>query len=298
LQWVIRGWQGKQLAVALDATSLGDRFTVLVVSVLYRGCAVPVAWTVLKANAKHSWEPEWKALLKDFRAVVPADWQVIVLADRGLYAKWLFEAIVELSWHPLMRINTKGSFRPEGWHHWAKLETLVPCVGRRWQGRGIAFKTHGQLPCTLLACWDEGHTDRWLVITDLPPEAANVCWYGMRAWIENGFKRLKSAGWQWQYTRMDDPQRAERLWLALAVSTWWLLSVGGQSDAAIQEETMARTPKTDKRRRFRLVGIFRLGFNKIMASLLQHEQLPLASGRPEPWPANLKSDTEHKNLQL
>jgi hypothetical protein len=33
---------------------------------------------------------------------------VIVLADRGLYAKWLFEAIVELNWHPFLRVNTQG----------------------------------------------------------------------------------------------------------------------------------------------------------------------------------------------
>jgi hypothetical protein len=26
-------------------------------------------------------------------------------------------------------------------------------------------------------------------------------------------------GWQWQYTRMEDPARAERLWLALALAT-------------------------------------------------------------------------------
>ena len=64
------------------------------------------------------------------------------------------------------------------------------------------------------------------------------CWYGLRAWIEQGFKRIKSGGWQWQYTRMDDPARAERLWLAVAVATWWLLSVGGEADAKILPETM------------------------------------------------------------
>lgn len=298
LRWVIRGWQSQQLAIALDATSLGSRFTVLAVSVLYRGCAVPVAWTVLRANVKHPWEPEWKSLLKQFRHVVPADWTVVVLTDRGLYAKWLFEAIVALGWHPLMRINSNGSFQPEGWHHGVPLTSLVPHVGCRWQGRGTAFKEQGRLSCTLLGCWDDGHTDRWLVLTDLPPEAANVCWYGMRAWIENGFKRLKSAGWQWQYTRMDDPERAERLWLPLAVATWWLLSVGGESDADILDETLPRTPRTDKRRHFRLVGVFRLGWCKIMACLLHGKKLPLACGIPEPWPAPLLPETKHENLQL
>jgi len=58
LAWVLDGWEGKQWAIALDATSLGDRFVVLAVSVLYRGCAVPVAWKVLKAQRKHAWKPE------------------------------------------------------------------------------------------------------------------------------------------------------------------------------------------------------------------------------------------------
>ena len=33
------------------------------------------------------------------------------------------------------------------------------------------------------------------------------------------------------YTRMNDPARAERLWLAIALATWWLLTVGGVSRA-------------------------------------------------------------------
>ncbi|MEZ5602471.1 MAG: hypothetical protein R3F36_16745 [Candidatus Competibacteraceae bacterium] len=45
----------------------------------------------------------------------------------------------------------------------------------------------------------------WLILTDLPPTAANVGWYGFRAWIEHGFKKIKRGGWQWQYTRMMIP---------------------------------------------------------------------------------------------
>gem|GEM_PF-1200722 len=41
LAWILEGWQGKQLAIAADATRLGQRFVVRVISVVYRGCAVP-----------------------------------------------------------------------------------------------------------------------------------------------------------------------------------------------------------------------------------------------------------------
>ena len=46
LAWILSWWEGNQLAIAVDATALGQRFVVLVVSVVYRGCAIPVAWTV------------------------------------------------------------------------------------------------------------------------------------------------------------------------------------------------------------------------------------------------------------
>jgi hypothetical protein len=43
LAWLLDGWSGQQMAIAMDATSLGDRFAVLAISVVYRGCAAPVA---------------------------------------------------------------------------------------------------------------------------------------------------------------------------------------------------------------------------------------------------------------
>jgi hypothetical protein len=219
LSWVLSWWRGTQLAIALDATTLGSRFVVLAISVVYRGCAIPVAWVVLEAGKKQAWRREWLRLLRQLRPAVPRGWTVIVLADRGLYARWLFRRIVRLGWHPFLRINNGGTFRPEGSPVSRPLTSLVPEIGTQWSGRGTAFKGRGrQLACTLLARWDAGHQDPWLILTDLPPEASDASWYGLRAWIEQGFKVTKRAGWQWQRTRMSDPARASRLWLAVAVA--------------------------------------------------------------------------------
>lgn len=301
LAWVLEGWSGQQVAIALDATTLGQRFVALVISVLYRGCAVPVAWKILPATEKHPWQPEWLALWKHFSAVVPPGWTVIVLADRGLYAKWLFQAIQALGWHPLLRINQQGTFRPRGWYHWIPLSQLVPAVGRSFASQGTAFHSkEAKLECTLLGRWDAGHQEAWLVLTDLSPQAADVCWYGLRAWIEQGFKRLKRGGWQWQYTRMDDPARAQRLWLALALATWWLLSVGGEAEAALPAATLPTVPGAARRQnnRWRLVGIFRQGWNLIIAALLSHQMLPVAHAVPEPWPTLTPTEGSIKNLHL
>jgi hypothetical protein len=52
--WSLRTWQGTQLALALDATRLGTRFTVLAISMVSRSCAIPVAWTILPATVPHA----------------------------------------------------------------------------------------------------------------------------------------------------------------------------------------------------------------------------------------------------
>src|SRR5262249_41583602 len=64
-------------------------------------------------------------------------------------------------------------------------------------GRGTAFQgPRRRLNCTLLARWEDGYADPWLLLTDLAPSAGEACWYGLRAWIEQGFKITKRGGWQ------------------------------------------------------------------------------------------------------
>jgi DDE family transposase len=284
LGWVLRHWSGTRLALALDATSLGDRFVALTISVVFRGCAIPVAWKVLPANRPHAWRREWLVRLRLLGPAVPAHWPVIVLADRGLYARWLYRRIVRLGWHPFLRINQQGTFHPTGQDRRERLTALVPRVGTAWTGTGVAFQgLDRRLACTLVACWEPGHKDPWLVLTDLAPDACQVAWYGVRTWIEQGFKTVKRGGWQWQQTRMTDPARADRLWLALAVATFWVVSVG---DAAEHDHTLpVLADLVPTRQRPRSVRLFRLGCLTLLAALATAQPLPMPAPLvPDAWP--------------
>ena len=185
LRWVLRDWPTRDVPVALDASALGSLFVVLCVSVVYRGTAIPVAWKVLPANVKGAWRRPWLDLLRTFRGRLGAGWKVVVLADRGLYARWLFNAIRKLGWHPMLRINLGGKFRPAYRHDFVPLASLVPHVGSSWRGRGTAFVTKGKrLRCTLLAHWGPGHAEPWLLLTDLDAQSSDAAWYALRGWIE------------------------------------------------------------------------------------------------------------------
>src|SRR2546423_906671 len=79
LRWLVRDWPQPRLALALDASTLDQRFVLLAVSVLYRSCAFPVAWKILPATTKGAWQPHWLDLLEAIHGVVPADWLVVML---------------------------------------------------------------------------------------------------------------------------------------------------------------------------------------------------------------------------
>jgi hypothetical protein len=116
--------------------------------------------------------------------------------------------------------------------------------------------------------------------------------------IEQGFKVTKRGGWQGQRTRMSDPQRAARLWVAVAVATLWLLSVGGLAEESIPASTRlplasADGPPSRPRRAtcLRLVSGFRQGWITILVALFNQRRLPLGRFVPEPWPQTSKDHT-------
>lgn len=283
LQWILSFWTCRRLVLALDPTTLADRLQVLCVSVVYRGLALPVAWKILAGHQPEAWHPHWCALLERVQQGLGEGWQVLVLTDRGLESPRLFQAIAGHGWHPLMRVKQAGQFRPAGWHHFHPLRDFAAHVGARYAGVGRAYKTSAApLDCTLLACWEPGHDEPWLLLTDLSPTACNPCWYAYRAWIEQGFKVIKSGGWQWQYTRMSKPERVERHWLAVAVATLWLVAVAGEAAQDIAVETIDPLPTATSRQREHRV--FVQGLAILLAALLNRRGLPRWRLAPEPWP--------------
>ncbi|MGH2479413.1 MAG: transposase, partial [Ktedonobacteraceae bacterium] len=265
-------------------------------SVLYRGCALPVAWVIIHTKQKGSWRPYWEGLLAAVAAVVPPDWKVMVTADQGLYADWLWTAIQDLGWHPLLRVSLQMGFRAEGEAAFAAIGKRVQRRGRGWKGRGEWSERGARLQGTLLVRWEKGYEEAMAVVTDLPKEEVEIAWYLMRFWIEDEYKDHKRGGWGWQHTKMEDPKRAERLWLAMAVAMQMAVLVGGLEEAKEEE------PKSRKRReavplkrvgrpakplhkpRRREQSCLVRGQQSIQAAVMRAEALPQGYVVGEPWP--------------
>ncbi len=164
-------------------------------------------------------------------------------------------------------------------------------------------ESSSRLDWTLLARWDAEHTDPWFILTDLLPEQADVAWYGLRFWIECGFKDGKRGGWDWYYTKMVDPGRATRVWLVMAVAMLWVIAVGGEADALTDEQGWQGVPEVAagqagnrSRRRYRRLSCFSQGLLAITIAVLKGERLPLGQLVPCEWsPPTIKGLRQEEN---
>ena len=89
-----------------------------------------------EGHQEGEWRPHWERMLTRLSEAVPAEWKVLVMADRGLYAPWLFEAIQAQGWHPFLRVKKALSFRAEGQPAFGAIGKRVKRMGREWKGKG------------------------------------------------------------------------------------------------------------------------------------------------------------------
>ena len=295
LKWLLDLWESDRLVLAIDPTMKGDRINAIAISVVYRSCAIPVAWHIRPANTPGKWMEPIVDMLGVLSEGVPKDMIVLVMCDRGLRSPKLWDRIRSLGWHPYMRQSINTVFCPDGGTR-VQARSLIPGPGYAYSGFVTAFRRPSiRRRGTIIVVWDIGQEEPWVVMTDLQPDEAGVCWYMLRFWIELGFRALKRFGRQWQNTRRTDPERVARHWLALSVATLWALAYGTRvedaNDLGIEPSRLRAPPKsvapthrsaTSARRR--IVSVLRLGASWLSRQLNKGRLWRRVWLLPEPWP--------------
>ena len=106
----------------------------------------------------------------------------------------------------------------------------------------------------------------------------------MQLAIECSYRDVKSDGRARQRTRLRNPERAERQWLAMAVALLWAITLGGEQEAQSHEEFISDSEPSTSMISIRHISCFLNGLLTILARLLMG--LPMAFGRLLPKPFN------------
>jgi hypothetical protein len=270
---VMSGWSGRTAVLVLDETPRGPWLERLEVSACYRGRAVPLAWECYEADRPPVPMPRlaWRLLRRVARAMPPGV-EVVLLADRGLSWPAVADCCRALGWHFVLRVQGQTKVRPGarregGGAREARADELAPRKGARWYGRGEVFKGAGWREANVAAVWEEHAREPWLLVTDLPASYARCRQYAKRMWCEPMHRDEKTAGLNWQASRVTDPRRQRRLLVAMALALQLAQSLGTWA----LKRGLRRALESTRRRK---LSLFSLGARWLRHAILSGADAP------------------------
>jgi len=284
--------QGEPLVIALDESSQDDRVHLFRASLAYRGGSLPLVWAVWDQNVALPTGQYWRTVdqvLDRLAALLPPDYPLRMTADRAFDIPAFIDRLTVRGWHYVIRVKAGSDLRVQDHqgHEHALAEVVahhLPAAGTRWKQAGRLFKGAGWRAVSLLGEWAPGQEAPLVVVTDQRPRWALLAVYGQRYWIEPGFRNDKTAGWQWEASRVQGVGHHQRLLLAMAWASLLVLTLGAQ----VAQERLTRLAH----RRFRRghlgqprpprESLFTLGLRRALRYLDRTRSLHLTWRLPHP----------------
>jgi hypothetical protein len=255
------------LVLAIDGSVVGRGCVALMVSVIYQGRALPLAWVVVQGQKGHFPQETHCALLAQVQPLIPPDTEVTVLGD-GEFDGTDFQALLrQLHWQYVCRTapNLIMTVYGREWH----IGALAPKRGELLAVRP-AWMTAAQYgPVSLLAIWEAAYEAPIYLVTNMADLDAALALYRKRAHIETCFSDQKSRGFQLHKSHLSDPKRLTRLLIAACLAYLW---IGYLGVCALRDDWLKRLHRRDRCD----LSLFRLGL-RLLARCLK-DDIPIPPG--------------------
>src|ERR1041384_867164 len=265
-QWVLRSVLAVKGRVTLlvDETALQEHLKVMVVALAYRKRALPLAWRCYPEEQYPMRQVDLVMRLLELVApAIPKGSEVLIEADRGIgCSPELMERIQQKGWYYLFRVQGSVKLKLQDGRE-VSFREVVSHPGCCFNQELRALKNAGWRPCRAMGYWKVGQKEPWLLLTNHPEVSTKT--YGARYWEEPAFRDFKSNGFNWQQSRVHEPDHAERLWLAIALAYVWVISLGTKVLEKIQ--WLHRVAHGASQR----FSVFRLGIAQLERLLMLNE---------------------------
>lgn len=255
-----------RIILIVDSTKVGPSAQLMMVALAYHRRSLPVAWTWVKHKKGHSPTHVQLDLLRYLQTLVPHGAQVVVVGDSEFGRCLALEELDHFGWGYVMRQSGDHLVWPHEQTAWCRLDALpftpnVPeCLPHSLLTEENAY------PTTLVLYTEAGHARPWFLATNLRSPSEAVGLYRQRMWIEEMFGDLKSNGFDLEATHLRQPDRLDRLTLAICLLYVWCIALG----AHVVQSGLA--PIVDRKDR-RDLSLFRLGFDFLRRTLLLRHSL-------------------------
>jgi Transposase DDE domain len=224
LQHLLQAWTGGAMTLVLDTSMFWDQYCLIEICLAWGGRSIVLAQSLLEHGSASVAFEDYCPVLETVLALLPADVQVLFLADRGFEHGELIRWLDRAHWDWGIRAKsdlliTINQGLPQS------VAVLFPTVGQAHLYHNVQIL--GDITCHLATAHWPGAKEPWAVLTRRTPSLQTFAEYGQRfGGIEPHFKDYKSATFDLTRSHIRDPDALNCLLMLIAMAELFAILIG------------------------------------------------------------------------
>jgi hypothetical protein len=229
---LLREIDSPEIVIAMDGSAVGRGCCTLMISVIYKKRALPLAYIVVRGKKGHFPEESHIALAQKVYEMLPdPSPKVIFLGDGEFDGTELQRTLNQWGWAYVCRTaHNIRVFRDEEEFEVGILGSFLPqgtCKGMK----GVLYTRKKYGPVTIVGWWGEDSEEPIYLVTNMRSPAKACEYYSKRFRIETFFSDQKSRGFSIDKSHLSDPDRLSRLLMAACLAYIWIIFFRGHGNA-------------------------------------------------------------------
>jgi len=249
------------LVLIMDGSEVGRGCLALMLSVQYRGRALPLGWLVVKGKKGHFAQEKHIQLVSAVQELIPAGADVIFLGDGEFDGTKLQEKLAEFGWKYACR-TASNAILYDGEEF--SFQDLILQPGMCLAVESVSFTRQRYGPVLAVAWWRKDYQEPIYLISNMDLMEEVCEWYQKRFRIETFFSDQKSRGFHLHKSHLADPRRLAKLMIAACLAYIWIVYLGVQATQKHFLPLIHRTDRCD-------LSLFQLGL-RLLEYLLDFDQ--------------------------
>lgn len=254
------------LVLIMDGSEVGRGCLSLMLSVQYRGRALPIGWLVVKGKKGHFPQEKHVQLLSAVQKWVPANADVIFLGDGEFDGVQLQEKLDKLGWKYACR-TASNAILYDGEEF--SFQELVLQPGMCLSIEAVSFTRQRYGPVLAVAWWRAHYQEPIYLVSNMDLVEEVCHWYKKRFRIETFFSDQKSRGFHLHKSHLSDPKRLAKLMIAACLAYIWIVYLGAY---AIENNYLPLIHRSDRCD----LSLFQLGLRLLDYLLDFHKPIPVS----------------------
>jgi len=230
------------LVLLMDGSDVGRNCVALMLSVQYRGRALPIGWLVISGKKGHFSQDRHLQLVSTVKGLLPANADVVFLGDGEFDGTELQQKLAEFGWKYACR-TASNTILYDGEEFSFQDWLLQP--GMCLSAEEVSFTRQRYGPVLVVAWWHKDQKEPIYLVSNFDLKEEVCYWYQKRFRIETFFSDQKSRGFHLHKSHLSNPSRLARLMQAACLAYLWIVYIGLWSFGQELHLVVHRTDRCD-----------------------------------------------------